>query len=342
MVRSLRHLALVALGVVLTGTLAASPASATGKPASRPEAAAGWLARQMVDGQRFEVEFGGEIFPDQGMTVDALFAFAATKTANDYGARALSWLARPEILSGYTGDGLTESYVGSTAKLALAVQVRGGNPASFGGQDLLARLRALLTASGRFSDRSAFGDFSNMFGQSLAIITLDRTAAGAPASSVSFLVATRCADGGFPVFFGEATCTSDVDATAIAIQALIAAGQRAQAAASIRWLLSVQGEDGSFSALGTPNANSTGLAGQALREAGRLVAALKARHYVLSLQSGCATPAGQRGAIAFDASGFDPATAARATAQGILGLSGPGLRHLSAAGSSSGAPVLDC
>ena len=46
---------------------------------------------------------------------------------------------------------------------------------------------------------------SNMFGQSLAIIALDRTAAGGPAQSVSFLLATRCPYGGFPVFFGEAT-----------------------------------------------------------------------------------------------------------------------------------------
>ncbi|GIH03575.1 hypothetical protein Rhe02_16420 [Rhizocola hellebori] len=342
MVRSLRHLSLVATGVLLTVTMGAAPAAATGHPTTRPDAAAGWLARQMVDGERFEVDFGGMIFPDQGLTIDAIFAFAAAKTANDYGSRALTWLARPEILSGYTGDGVTESYSGSTAKLALAVQVRGGNPASFGGQDLLARLRALLTPSGRFSDRSEFGDFSNMFGQSLAIIALERTAAGAPESAVSFVVASRCADGGFPVFLGEATCTSDTDATALAVQALIATGNRAQAAPAVQWLLSVQGPDGSFSALGTPNANSTGVAGQALREALRLAAAAKARQFVLSLQSGCSAPSAQRGAIAFDATGFDPATAARATAQGILGLTGPGLRHLTSAGSSSGAPSLTC
>jgi hypothetical protein len=339
MVRSLRRTILFAVAGVLAATMTATPAAATH---SRPDAAAGWLARQMADGERFEVDFGGVLYPDQGLTIDAIFAFAATKSASSYGSRALNWLAQPETLSGYTGDGVTESYAGATAKLSLAVQVRGGNPAAFGGQDLITRLRALQAPSGRFSDLSLYGDYSNGFSQALAIIALDRTAAGAPAQAVSFLAGARCADGGFPVYFGEAVCTSDVDATALAIQALIAAGQRPQAVPAIQWLVSVQAADGSFSGDGTPNANSTGLAGQALRDAGRLLAYVKARQFVLSLQSGCATPAAQRGAIAYTATGFDPATATRATAQGILGLAGPGLRHLSSAGSSSGAPVLSC
>jgi hypothetical protein len=49
--------------------------------------------------------------------------------------------------------------------------VDGGHfEANFG----VTRLRSLLTPSGRFSDRSEFGDFNNAFTQPLAIITLCR------------------------------------------------------------------------------------------------------------------------------------------------------------------------
>ena len=71
----------------------------------RADAAAGWLARQMTGGERFEDNFGGFVLPNQNLTVDAVFAFTAAKTAGDYGARAMAWLARPEILTGYVGDG---------------------------------------------------------------------------------------------------------------------------------------------------------------------------------------------------------------------------------------------
>jgi hypothetical protein len=63
--------------------------------------------------------------------------------------------------------------------------------------DVLARLRALITPSGRFSDKSSFGDFSNGFSQSYAVLTLAR-AGSVPPAAVSFLAGTACPDGGFP------------------------------------------------------------------------------------------------------------------------------------------------
>ncbi|MCS7475466.1 prenyltransferase/squalene oxidase repeat-containing protein [Umezawaea endophytica] len=313
-----------------------STASATH---DRADAASGWLARQLVDGERFEAEFGGVKYPDQGLTVDAVFAFAAARSSDDHADRAVAWLARPEITAGYVGSG-GEAYAGAHAKLLLAAEVAGKNPASFGGVDLPAGLRGLLTPSGRFSDRSAFGDFSNAFTQSLALLALDRTPAGAPASAVDFLVGTQCPDGGFPLTFGATPCASDVDSTAMVAQALRATGRNADAREGLTWLVGVQATGGGFG-VGTPNANSTGLAAQALKSGGRFLAAAKARAFLRAVQVGCSGPVADRGAIAYDATGFDPLTATRATAQGVLGLAGVGLAALESGGRNT-APVLTC
>jgi hypothetical protein len=329
---------------LLAGGVFATPAAASGAATHfRDNAAAGWLARQMTDGDHFEVDFGGQVFPDQGLTIDAVYAFATAKVADDFAASAMLWLAQPDILTGYIGDGTVEAYAGPTAKLALAVQVRDGDPTDFGGVDLITQLRGLQQPSGRFTDRSQFGDFSNAFSQSLAILALDRTPAGAPAATSAFLAASRCADGGYPLLFAQSVCTSDVDATAMAVQALIAAGRFSDATPGLNWLVSVQGSDGGFAnSAGTPNANSTGLAGQALRAGLRLIPAAKAKLFLLGLQVGCSGASADRGAVAFTASGFDPATASRATAQAILGMAGAGFPHLTSHGARTGAPTLAC
>jgi hypothetical protein len=335
-----RRVLAAALGAVLSLAFV-GPASAA-PTGDRADAAAGWLAQQMVNGDHFEATFGDFTFPDQGLTLDAVFAFAATRTADDFGARALTWLAQPDILSGYIGDGVGESYAGSTAKAALAVAVRGGDPTTFGGVDLIARLRARQTPSGRFADRSAFGDFSNVFGQSFAILALARTPAGTPAITASFLISTRCADGGYPVYFDTSPCVGDVDATAIAAQALQAAHRPGEVQSALTYLVGQQQPDGSFVNGGVANANSTGLAGQALLAGARLVAGARAHAFLRSLQVGCVGPVADRGAIAFTTGGLDPTTAVRATAQGALGLAGIGFSRLSSAGSSSGTPTLAC
>ncbi|MFY1692838.1 peptidase [Plantactinospora sp. WMMB782] len=339
----LRHRTRTLLAGILVAltlsTLVARPAAAQ-PTLNRVDAAAGWLARQMVDGERFEVVFDGVAYPDQGLTLDAIFAFAAAKVADTNATNATTWLAQPAVTGGYIGDG-TEAYVGATAKLALGAQVRGLNPAAFGGVDLIARLNGLMAPGGRFTDRSAFGDFSNMFSQSFAVLALDR-AGGAPTAAISFLAGSHCPDGGFPLQFAQPTCVSDVDATALAIQALLSADRPLAAHAAARWVVSVQGDDGSFAADGVANANSTGLAAQALAAAGRAVPWLHARQYLTSLQQTCTAPAADRGAIAYTDGGLDPATANRATAQTVPGLAGVGFATLSAAGSHPAAPTLAC
>lgn len=329
---------LVLAAVLLLGMGTVTPAVAATH--NKADAAAGWLARQLVDGERFEADFGGQKFPDQGLTIDAIFAFAAARASDTSAEKAITWLARPEITTGYVGTG-TESYAGAHAKLLLAAQVRHKNSTSFGGVNLEAGLRALLAPSGRFSDRSDFGDFSNAFTQSLALIALGRTSGGTPASSVTFLAGTQCADGGFPLDFGQATCVSDVDSTAMVVQALRANGDSTNANEGTTWLAGKQNTDGGFSVgANASNANSTGLAAEAL--AGhRPAAAVKARQFLRSLQAGCSAPVANRGAISYDATGFDQTTAPRATAQAVLGLTGVKLAALDGGGQAQ-APTLAC
>jgi hypothetical protein len=329
-----------------TSALAAAgtPAMAGSRPTHRPaQAAAGWLARQMTDGNHFVDVLNGTSFPDQGLTIDAIFAFAAARTADDYAARAAAWLARPSILKGYIGNGTTSSYAGATAKLLLAAEVRGLDPATFGGVNLPARLAALRRPSGRYSDHSKFGDFSNAFSQALAVIATSRLGGAAP-SAVSFLAGTECSDGGFPLEFDQKTCTSDPDATALDVQALLAAGRPGPAGRGLSWLASVQRSDGGFASPPSKlsNTNSTGLAGEAFAVGGWSRRAARARAFLTSVQVGCAGRPAHRGALAFTDQGFRAATATRATGQGILGLADIGLARLSARGSQPGDPHLAC
>lgn len=328
----------------------ASPAQAAPRTTDDPAAAAaGWLARQFVDGDHLETAFDGQSFPDAGLTLDAVLGFAAAGVAGDSADAAMAWVGEPANLETYVGNGTTDSFPGALAKLSLSAQVQGLEPTAFGSGrvDLLARLRALITPSGRFSDKSSFvpfQDFSNGFSQSYAVLTLAR-AGSVPPTAVSFLAGSACPDGGFPLNFDEATCTPDPDTTSVAVQALAAAGDGTAATAGIRWLVGDQRADGSFgggSSSQGPNANSTGLVGQALRAAGSTAAAGRAAAYVRSLQSGCTAAAARRGAIAFDGSGFVAASAPRATAQALLGLSGPGLSTLDGSGAEPAAPELAC
>jgi LPXTG-motif cell wall-anchored protein len=344
--RVLAAAATALLAALTASAVVASPAEAAPPTTDDPAAAAaGWLARQFVDGNHLETTSSGQVFADAGLTLDAVSGFAAAGVAKQTAEAAMAWIGEPANLASYVGNGTTESYAGALAKLSLTAQVEGLDPTAFGSArvDVLARLRARLTASGRFSDASAFGDFSNGFSQSYAVLTLTR-AGSVPPAAVSFLAGSACPDGGFPQQFGAASCTSAVDTTALAVQALAAAGDGAAAEAGIRWLGGVQRADGSFVdvASGKPNANSTGLAGQALRVAGSTAAAGRAAAYLRSLQSGCASPPARHGAIAFDGTGFDATNAPRATTQALLGLSGPGLLRLDGTGAESAAPELVC
>lgn len=314
----------------------ATPAQAAPSAEDRfaGRASAGWLARQFVDGTHLQTDFGGSSYDDPGLTLDAVLAFAAAKTNARHSDAALTWLGDPSILGGYIGTG-SESYAGAHAKLALTLQVTGADARAFGGRNIIAELVALQANSGRLSDASQWGDYSNAFGQSFGTIALKRAGLTARANSAAgYLQSQACADGGVPITFETAPCTSDADATALAIQAFAATGRTSAATRAGNWLTAyVKGSE-------SLNANTAGLAAAAL-DLTRSPAAATARAQVRSKQQGCATPFARRAAIAFTLP-YDAAAAPRATAQGILGLGGAKLATLTSRGSIAFAPTLTC
>lgn len=342
--------ALLAVAAMLTATLTTTTAGAQ-VDATPAEAAASWLADQFVDGERFESSFDGDVFPDHGLTIDAVLALAAAGVADDTAAAATDWLEQSGTTAAYLGS--PDTYAGSLAKLSLLAQVRGLDPTAWGedGVDLIAALQDREQENGRFTDESEFGDFSNSIGQSIAIIALDRQPGEAPSDeSIDLLLRSRCDDGGFGLELEPAAgeCASGVDTTSYAVQALIAADRDDDAdeiAGAVGYLLSVQQDGGGFGTDGTggaPNANSTGLGAQALRVVGEDAAADAGSGFVTGLQRGCDAGEDVRGAIDFDGGAFDPSNAARATSQGLLGLVGGGFANSTADGATNDLPRLRC
>ncbi len=159
----------------------------------------------------------------------------------------------------------------------------------------------------------------------------------------------------------DAGCSDDADAdpdaTAMAVQALLAVGGAAtQAGAGLDYLAALQNGDGAIGGAGptaSPNANSTGLAGQAFLAGGRTAQARATQQYLGSLQYGCDLPAALRGGIAYDEAAYDAQVAAgdaaapsdqdrRSTSQALLALAGVPLGAVTAAGSAAEAPALAC
>ena len=178
-------------------------------------------------------------------------------------------------------------------------------------------------------------------------MALVRAGESVSTASVDVLLAQQCADGGFRGTLGGATCTSDLDATAFAAQALIAAGSDAAADEALDALAAEQRTDGGFeSADGITNANTTGVAAQAFAAGGRAGELADAQAFLVSLQYGCTSPAALRGGIAFSAA-TRSATAPtdsdlRATPQATLGLTGQSLLSVTAEGATSGTTSTPC
>lgn len=331
-------LLITTLGFATAAPVAAQTPPGTDDPAS---AAAGWLARQLVDGERFESVYGGVTYPDAGLTADAVLAFDAADVAQDFARRATAWLATEAIMNSYLGYEFDASFAGSHAKLALVAMAQGENPRAFGGIDLIAALRDLQVPSGRLSDLPT--DYSSNISQSLGVLALVRAGEDATAAA-GFLAANQCADGGFAFAIGVTPCASEPDATGFAVQALLAAGLDEAAGRALDYLESAQRDGGGFGGIGPTeptNANSTAIAAQALRSGGRDDAADAAIGYLATLQVGCDGPADERGAVAYDTNGVAD-SAPRATAQAVTALAGIALIDIDNDGDQAAAPVLAC
>lgn len=252
-------LAAAALVCAVMAPVATAQADAVSDAGAR---AVEWLAtKQEADGG---FGTGFSTGSDIGATADAVIAFvAADKPLDTITTR-----------SGRTPLGYLETQVrtktlsaGQAAKIALAAQAAGLDPMNFGGKDLIALIKA-----GYNETSGVIGD--NLFTHSSALLALASAGADIPEKAITTLESFQSPAGGW-AFMGSGD--PDVDTTALAIQALIAAGRLANsgpAGRGLGYLHSLQNTDGGFpyqspSQFGTDtNANSTGLVAQAVIASG--------------------------------------------------------------------------
>lgn len=350
-----RLLAAVATLLVVPPLVLAAPGlSSAATTTDRADAGAGWLGRQLSS-QSHTIE--GAFGTDYGLTADVVLALDSAGVGQAAAARATRALKAHVI--DYTGFGdPKEFFAGAVAKLVNVAVAQQANPRQFGSgarHDLVGNLHYLecgqgnrptcpAADKGRFSDQSAFGDFSNTITQSLALLGLERaTKPGPSVSSISYLRKQQCGNGAFPLEISTPGCTPSVDATAFAVQALNdVGGAKAKAAAADAgaWLKRAQHSDGSFTGNSTRNTNTTGLAAQALRAVGRDKAADKAASFIRSLQLRCGAKPANRGKIRYDKA--NSGDAVRATAQAVPGLAGVSLGDMSKQGARRALPTLAC
>lgn len=351
MTTSLRTRAGITGALALTCAGLTSLAVAAPATAATPDGATGahFLASELAaGGDHLSVSSGGSSFPDYGLTIDAVLGLDAAKNGQAAATRAASYITK-NAAAYRTGGDTKELYAGATAKLLVFAQAQG-----LPGDTYLNDLKTLEQSTGQFKDKSAYGDYSNTIGQSLAIIGLTR--AGKPdAKAVDFLAKQQCNDGGFRMTF-DGSCTGDTDATSLAVQALSAAGGHdAAIGKAVNFIAGNQQGSGGVvepAAQAAPNTNSTGLAAVAFTLAGKTSEAAKAKSFVSGLQFGCSAPAALRGGYAFDQKSFDAQSAKgskatagdkelRASTQAMLAVNPQPYLEVSAGGAAT-APALSC
>lgn len=361
------RLSLVCSALAVALVVAASPSGAAPAPQTTTDpakAAAGWLAQQFVNathkpspsGDHFEFHFGGQFSFDGGTTADAIFGLAAAKAGKAKIDAAMAYLAKhvDEYTSLHDTSGKPGPFDGSVAKVALAAMVTGANPGQFGGFDLLLALKddecttvSIQTTDFTVPNCPAVGAGRNIF-SSVAesfVILAESRAGGAFAPSpagLAYFLSLQCPDGGFTVATDATACKSDLDSTSYASAALAAlGGHSAQLTRALDWLAGKRNANGSWTAQGGPNIDSTGLAASALGAAGRDVSTSRAWLASQQVTTGVTIGAtASRGALKFEGR-FDPSSSVKATADGLLGLApGAFLATLTDAGASADAPVL--
>lgn len=307
-------IAIASGAVVVMPVLGADAGTTAPATTDRAQAAAGWLARNLVGTHHDHYVFAGTTYVDYGMTADAALSMDAAGSSQDAVRRMTSYLAAH--VNDYAPGSPTDS-PGQAAKLILVAVAQHRNPHDFGGHDLVKALRGSEGADGAASGEY-HATYPSVINQALAVLALSIGPRTAPpsAAAVNFLSNQQCDDGGFMQDLRNGgTCTGEiVDATAYAAQALLAAGAKAPALRAITWLEHHQHANGSF---GSPaNSNSTGLAAQALMAAhARLHGAVT---WLTSKQVGCSGRTARRGAITFSGSYDDRALRATAQATGAL------------------------
>ncbi|HVV75836.1 MAG TPA: hypothetical protein VHC43_07350 [Mycobacteriales bacterium] len=332
------------------GLTGAANASTTVEPAA---AAAGYLARQMAaNGNHLVDLYQGKKYADDGETADAILSMDAAGVAQHEAGLATAWLKKDA--ASYLGGTAPNIYPGSAAKLLLVAEAEHVNPERFGGIDLVGALVGTEggggAPSGEYQNPSDTQYSASVLVQSLAVLALadSATTAGPSASAVSFLAGQQCANGAFQVAIRTDTTVAckdsdnDVDTTAYAVQALLAAGSHAAANTAAKWLIAAERSDGGWGE--TPSAasdaDSTALAVEALVAAHRN--ANPGARWLVRQQEGCKAKAGRRGAVRFQGRKYSVSTDVRATSQAGAALALTPLGWADKNGAAPSAPTLKC
>jgi hypothetical protein len=294
-----RAAALVAAPALATAALVATsgaPAQAavTTPPTPAATAAAAWLDGKLVNGLL-------DADPAQaGSTIDLALSLVASGTSPATVAKVRAGL--DSVLDEYTAEG-----PGATAKAAHFYEAIGVGASD----ELVQQLEDAVDDS--------TGELGSVYDQVWAVQALREAGSDEIGTATEFLVDQRCDGGGWGYL--APACTSDVDATAWAVLALLPRATepdvKAAVDAGLTWLRSVQFADGGFgwnpADATSANANSTGLAGWALGAAGQTDPAARAASWVASRQvvalpaCGVTKADAENGAIAPDQTGLDTA-----------------------------------
>lgn len=253
---------------------------------------------------------------DLGATADAVIAIASAKES------PASWRTGGPSPVDYLETHIAEAATpGLAAKVALALIAAGEDPTTFGGVDLIAMIRDGFDAATGF-----YG--SGPYDSALSILALHQAGGGVPPEAIAGLAAARLPDGSYAFDGSRTPGSGDSNTTAVAVQALLAAGAGEEVLPSFEYFRRSQNDDGGWtyqkpSAFGeATDANSTALVLQALLAGGQAPADWG--------DPGAALIALQQpsGALAFNAD--TPGDNALATLQAIPPLAGVHLAGLAA------------
>jgi hypothetical protein len=198
---------------------------------------------------------------DLGATTEVVLAAAAA------GQDCSTWLSPVgnsplDYLVTQVKQGAVKDAAG-LSRTVLAAVATGQDPRNFGGKNLV---QALLVAQDK--DTNRFGD--SLYAHAYAMLALHNAGEPVPQSAIDLLKTQIADDGAWSLFGGPTPGLADTNTTALAIQALVAVGERDAAYSAHAYLQRMQNADGGFpyqkpSSWGTDtDANSTAVVVQAL------------------------------------------------------------------------------
>lgn len=253
---------LVTLVVALLLTLA-SPAQAAAVDEAVEQALAWLQGQQNADGG-----FSNGFSPESNLSTTAEAVIALAAGGQDAGVvQSAGGVSPLDYLYQQVRAGQVKE-VGVTAKVVLALVAAGLDPANFAGRDLVGQIEAAYDA-----DSGSYG--GSIFDQALVVLALANADRTLPAGAVDYLMAYQTTDGAWNFGGDTAALSGDTNTTALAIQALVAAGRKDDAGRGLAYLQRVQNADAGWpyqnpSPYGTEtDANSTALVIQAIYATGQ-------------------------------------------------------------------------